>query len=118
IPPREWVAHPVPVGGEDLLDVSAARVGEIIDVESHGLFWRSAQIGVAPEIAEHEVLSPGPAQVDSLDAVPPSVRPGQPSLFGAIDELARLLVKDAHRHPFTDDNEVELTVVIVIDPRC
>ena len=35
----------------------------------------------------------------------------------AVDEAAVLLMEDAHRHPFADDDEVELPVAVVVDPR-
>ena len=111
------VARTISVRGEDLLHVPAAAVREIVDVKPRRLFRRGAQVRIESEISQDQVLSAVAAQVERLHGIPPSIRARQSCFPGAIDELAVLLVKYPHRHPFTDDYEVELAIVVVVDPR-
>ena len=39
-------------------------------------------------------------------------------MVSAIDKPPVLLVEDAHRHPFTDDDQIELAIAVVVHPHC
>ena len=41
----------------------------------------------------------------------------KPGLSSTVDEAAVFLMKDAHGHPFTGNDQIEASVVIVVEPR-
>src|SRR5262249_13772950 len=55
--------------------------------------------------------------IGGLHTSPPAIRVRKARRGGAVHELAVLLVEHAHRHPFADDDQVQLPVTVVIDPR-
>src|SRR5207249_1203997 len=68
------------------------------------------------DLAEDEVGTPVPVQVGDGDAVPPAFRSRKPGLGGPVHQTAIFLMEYADRHPFPDDDQIELPVVVVIHP--
>src|SRR5207245_9259539 len=94
-----------------------AGVEEIADIQPRRLGARGPDEGIQSEVAEHEVGPAVAVEIHRLDAVPPAVRAREAGLLGTIHEAAVLLVEYTNGHPFTDDDQVELAVAVVIDPR-
>jgi len=117
IPTGERIADAVPVGCDDLVDVAAAAVREIVDVKTGRLLGGRGQEGIQSRIAKHQLLVRR-IDRDSFNAVPPSARFLDSEPVGALNESAVLVVKYPYRHPFPDDNQVLLTVAVVVKPRC
>jgi len=78
--------------------------------------FADALIGVEADIAKHEIRTSVAVDVTRGNAAPPAVRSGQSHLSGAIDEVSVFLVEHAHGHPFADDDEIELSISVVIRP--
>ena len=90
---------------------------EVVDVETRRLFGRCLQVRIEAEISQHQIRSAVAAQIDGLDTVPPAVGARQSRFLRSVDKLAVFLVEDTHRHPLSDNDEIQLAVVVVVDPR-
>src|SRR5438046_10087647 len=103
------------IGRESLL--KCARRKEVSNVQPGGLLRRRLDIRVEPEVAEHEILAAIPIHIHGGDGIPPAFAPRQTHCCRAIDEAPMLLPKDPYRHPLSDDDEIQLSIVVVVDPR-
>src|SRR5207249_2964367 len=83
---------------------------------SGGLRRRRADVRIPSEVAEHEILFPIAIEIDRGDTAPPTLAAGKPRLRGVVHETVALLVEYTDRHPLADDDEIETSVIVVVDP--